>query len=112
MGEEKTYRIGEVAALLNLNASALRYWEDEFPQLRSLRTCKGQRRYTESHISMLRFVQGLLYDKGMTIEGARRVLEDSLRTDGAARPTDPALLRSLEEDLLSLRDLLSFPLSR
>lgn len=71
---EKTYRIGEAAALLNLKTYVLRFWETEFPQLEPLRTEKGQRLYTEEHVVMLRAIKCLLHDRGMTIDGARRYL--------------------------------------
>lgn len=71
---EKTYRIGEAAALLDLKTYVLRFWETEFPQLEPLRTEKGQRLYTEEHVVMLRAIKSLLHDRGMTIDGARRYL--------------------------------------
>ena len=71
----KAYRIGEVAEILQLKSYVLRFWESEFPQLVPLRTEKGQRLYTEEHVALLRRIQTLLHDKGMTIDGARRILE-------------------------------------
>ena len=72
----KTYRIGEVADMLNLKSYVLRFWESEFPQLVPLRTEKGQRLYSEEHVALLRHIQTLLHAKGMTIDGARRILEN------------------------------------
>lgn len=113
MGEERTYKIGEVAALLNLNASALRYWEDEFPQIASIRTNKGQRRYTETHIALLRRIQQLLYDRGMTIEGARRILERCPEKEyNVCSNPDPSFMNLLEQELLAIRKLLSPPLKQ
>ena len=71
----KTYRIGEAAEILKLKSYVLRFWESEFSQLVPLRTEKGQRLYTEEHVALLRRIQTLLHEKGMTIEGARRILE-------------------------------------
>lgn len=71
----KQYRIGEVAALLHLKTSVLRFWETEFAQLEPLRTAKGQRLYTEATLQVALRIQQLLHTDGMTIEGARRVLE-------------------------------------
>jgi len=71
----RTYRIGEVAEFLKLKSYVLRFWESEFSQLVPLRTEKGQRLYTEEHVALLRHIQILLHKKGMTIEGARRILE-------------------------------------
>ena len=74
--EGKTYRIGEAAEILRLKSYVLRFWESEFSQLTPLRTEKGQRLYTEEHLALLRRIQILLHEEGMTIEGARRVLEN------------------------------------
>ena len=73
---DNTHRIGEVADMLGLKSYVLRFWESEFPQLDPLRTEKGQRLYTTAHVTLLRRIQTLLHEEGMTIEGARRVLEN------------------------------------
>jgi DNA-binding transcriptional MerR regulator len=70
---EKLYRIGDAATLLGLKSYVLRYWETEFPQLRPVRTGKGQRRYTERDMATLRRIRYLLHEEGLTIEGARRI---------------------------------------
>lgn len=72
---ERTYRIGEAARLLKLESFVLRYWETEFSQLQPVRTPKGQRQYTAADLQMLRHVRFLLHEQGLTIEGARRVLD-------------------------------------
>ena len=51
---EKLYKIGQAAALLNLNTSVLRFWETVFPQLAPRRTDSGQRFYTEEDMALLR----------------------------------------------------------
>ncbi|EGY26700.1 merR regulatory family protein [Desulfovibrio sp. A2] len=73
---ERTYRIGEAASLLNLKTYVLRFWETEFPQLDPLRTEKGQRLYTEADLALLRRIRFLLHERGLTIEGARRMLAE------------------------------------
>ena len=70
----RTYRIGEAARILNVQTSVLRFWEDEFPELQPERTPKGQRLYSEKDIDILKRIRTLLYEQGMTIEGARKVL--------------------------------------
>ena len=106
-----TYRIGEAAELLQLKTHVLRFWETEFPQLAPLRTEKGQRLYTEAHVALLRRIKQLLQEQGMTIEGARRVLEggpavDETAQERAAQSADPAFLRTLHTELLAIRHLL------
>ena len=101
---EKTYRIGEAAELLNLKTHVLRFWETEFPQLAPL--------YTDRHLALLRRIQQLLHEQGMTIEGARRVLEGSAVLDEdlperVAAVPDPAFMLMLKRELTALRRLLA-----
>lgn len=76
LGKFKRYRIGEAAKALGVKTSVLRFWEGEFPALEPVRTASGQRLYTEEHLALLRRIKALLYDEGLTIEGARRRLEE------------------------------------
>ena len=73
---ERTYKIGHVADLLGVEPYVLRFWETEFDQLKPIRTPKGQRLYTDEHISLIRRIKHLLYQQGMTIAGARNKLEE------------------------------------
>jgi DNA-binding transcriptional MerR regulator len=73
---EGRYKIGQAAQLLDIEPYVLRYWETEFPQLAPIRTAKGQRLYTEEHLDLIRRIKHLLYEEGMTIEGARRKLAE------------------------------------
>ncbi len=76
---EKTYKIGEVAEILNLKSYVLRFWETEFPQVAPLRTEKGQRLYTENDVAVLKRIKTLLHEQGMTIDGARRILSADVK---------------------------------
>ena len=73
---QKTYRIGEAAAKLNLKSYVLRFWETEFPQIAPIRTEKGQRLYRESDLAVLGRIRYLLHERGLTIDGARRLLQE------------------------------------
>ncbi|MBQ9406857.1 MAG: MerR family transcriptional regulator [Desulfovibrio sp.] len=104
-----TYKIGEVAEMLNLKTYVLRFWETEFPQLTPLRTQKGQRLYTDEHVALLRRIQQLLHEQGMTIEGARRILQgsaDPSPSEEASAESDAGFLRMLKEELLTIRQML------
>lgn len=68
---KKYYRIGDVAELLGLPQSTLRFWESEFSELRPKRNKQGTRLYTPTDIDVLRVIKFLIKDKGLTIEGAR-----------------------------------------
>ena len=94
----RTYRIGEAAKLLQLEPYVLRYWETEFPQLSPLRTSKGQRLYTEENLQVIRRIKYLLYREGMTIEGAKRRLDEQQKWHG--------LLQEIRSDILRIKELL------
>lgn len=74
--ERLYFTISEVAKNLEVNISALRFWEKEFKQLKPRKVGKGDRLYTHEDISLLRYIQFLLKEKGYTIEGARKILEN------------------------------------
>jgi DNA-binding transcriptional MerR regulator len=68
------YSIGEVADLLQVNASLIRYWESEFAGLSPRKNNKGNRMFTDDDINLLRTIHHLVKEKGYTIEGARNRL--------------------------------------
>lgn len=108
----KKYRIGEVAEMLNVNTSTLRFWETQFPQIDSLRTEKGQRFYTEEKVNLLRRIHQLLHEQGMTIGGAKRILEGSTVIDEEQGGKicsfpNPAFMQMLLDELTALRKILS-----
>jgi DNA-binding transcriptional MerR regulator len=100
----KRLRIGDAAKLLGLEPYVLRYWESEFPQLAPLRTKKGQRLYSEQDLALIRTIQTLLYEEGLTIEGAKRRLEDTAQFR--------KMTRGIAQELQSIRDLLTIPCRR
>lgn len=116
--EEKTYKIGEVAQMLHLKAHVLRFWETVFPQIDPIRTDtgqkhKGQRLYTASQVALLRRIQQLLHEQGMTIEGAKRVLDGNPAPyeDDPERPPqarDPEFVGMVTKELLAIQKLLEF----
>jgi DNA-binding transcriptional MerR regulator len=71
----KTYKIGQAAKLLDVKPFVLRFWESEFRDvLVPIRTPSGQRAYSEQNVDTVREIKRLLYDEGLTIEGAKRRL--------------------------------------
>lgn len=100
----KRLRIGDAAKLLGLEPYVLRYWESEFPQLAPLRTEKGQRLYSEQDLELIRTIQSLLYEEGLTIEGAKRRLEDTVQFR--------KMTQGITQELQSIRDLLTIPRRR
>ena len=68
------YSIGEVAAMLNVAPSVLRFWETEFDCIRPTKNRRGTRSYTAHDIDLLRRIHFLTRDCGYTLEGAREQL--------------------------------------
>ena len=75
--DKKYLSISEVSALCNIKSHTLRFWEKEFEQLKPV-TRKGSRRYYQSKdIELIKQIQSLLYEEGMTIIGAKKSLQSS-----------------------------------
>jgi DNA-binding transcriptional MerR regulator len=73
---KRYFTIGEVGDLCGVKPHVLRYWEQEFTQLRPMKR-RGNRRYYQHHeVLMIRRIRDLLYDQGFTISGARNKLQE------------------------------------
>ena len=79
---KRYFTIGEVSELCGVKPHVLRYWEQEFTQLKPVKR-RGNRRYYQHHeVLLIRRIRELLYEEGFTISGARNRL-DSARSDHA-----------------------------
>lgn len=92
---KRYFTIGEVAELCGVKPHVLRYWEQEFTQLRPMKR-RGNRRYYQHHeVLMIRRIRELLYDQGFTISGARNRLQELAHEskeavrNGAESPSAP-----------------------
>ncbi len=75
---KRYFTIGEVSELCGVKAHVLRYWEQEFTQLKPVKR-RGNRRYYQHHeVLLIRRIRELLYEQGFTISGARNKLESRL----------------------------------
>lgn len=83
---KRYFAIGEVAALCDVRPHVLRYWEQEFPQLKPLKRRGNRRYYQQDDVQMVRTIRGLLYEEGFTITGARQRLRDLQRSAAEPRP--------------------------
>ena len=73
---KRYFTIGEVSGLCAVKPYVLRYWEQEFTQLKPMKR-RGNRRYYQHHeVLLIRRIRDLLYDQGFTISGARNRLSD------------------------------------
>src|SRR3982751_2095569 len=80
---KRYFTIGEVSELCGVKPHVLRYWEQEFTQLKPLKR-RGNRRYYQHHeVLLIRRIRELLYEHGFTINGARNRLEEPMPTRDA-----------------------------
>ena len=101
---KRYFTIGEVSELCGVKPHVLRYWEQEFTQLKPVKR-RGNRRYYQHHeVLLIRRIRELLYEQGFTISGARHRLDQSYEEPAAADgPSLPALRREIEAVLDLLR---------
>ena len=102
---KRYFTIGEVGELCQVKPHVLRYWEQEFPQLKPVKR-RGNRRYYQRHdVMMIRQIRSLLYEQGYTIGGARQYLDGSAAKDDATQSHQIVRMvrKELEEVLHILR---------
>ncbi len=79
---KRYFTIGEVSDLCAVKPHVLRYWEQEFPQLKPVKRRGNRRYYQRQDVLIIRQIRSLLYDEGFTIGGARqRLTGDSAKSD-------------------------------
>jgi DNA-binding transcriptional MerR regulator len=106
---KRYFTIGEVSELCGVKPHVLRYWEQEFTQLKPVKR-RGNRRYYQHHeVLLIRRIRDLLYDQGFTISGARNRL-DEIVTEPAktnrALAAGKANLAALRKEIKNVLDIL------
>ena len=85
---KRYFTIGEVGDLCGVKPHVLRYWEQEFTQLRPMKR-RGNRRYYQHHeVLMIRRIRDLLYEQGFTISGARNKMHEILQFERDKKRND------------------------
>jgi DNA-binding transcriptional MerR regulator len=93
---KRYFTIGEVGDLCGVKPHVLRYWEQEFTQLRPMKR-RGNRRYYQHHeVLMIRRIRDLLYEQGFTISGARNKLLELMQLERDRRRDGDVLLDGIE----------------
>ena len=93
---KRYFTIGEVGDLCGVKPHVLRYWEQEFTQLRPMKR-RGNRRYYQHHeVLMIRRIRELLYEQGFTISGARNKMQEILQTERDKKRNGEVLLEGVE----------------
>jgi DNA-binding transcriptional MerR regulator len=91
---KRYFTIGEVSDLCGVKPHVLRYWEQEFTQLKPVKR-RGNRRYYQHHeVLLIRRIRELLYEEGFTISGARNRLDSSIAQQPEEREKGEATLRN------------------
>jgi DNA-binding transcriptional MerR regulator len=107
---KRYFTIGEVSELCGVKPHVLRYWEQEFTQLKPLKR-RGNRRYYQHHeVLLIRRIRELLYEHGFTINGARHRLEEPLhgsshggtKTMTVPQPISPGNIRKELKSILKM----------
>jgi DNA-binding transcriptional MerR regulator len=100
---KRYFTIGEVSELCGVKAHVLRYWEQEFTQLKPVKR-RGNRRYYQHHeVLLVRRIRELLYSQGFTISGARNRLEKAPEENKGKSELTPESIRS---ELLGILEIL------
>src|SRR4029077_1715473 len=86
---KRYFTIGEVSELCAVKPHVLRYWEQEFPQLKPVKRRGNRRYYQHDDVQMIRRIRSLLYEQGFTIGGARQRLRELPKTNAVARAPAP-----------------------
>lgn len=101
--EKVFYSIGEVAEMFQVNTSLIRFWDKEFTTLKPTKNKKGNRLFTSKDLEHFRLIYHLVKEKGMTIKGARQLLQKN--KEGTAKTFEAVKrLLDIKEQLIALRD--------
>jgi len=104
---KRYFTIGEVGELCGVKPHVLRYWEQEFTQLRPMKR-RGNRRYYQHHeVLMIRRIRELLYEQGFTISGARNKLQEIAQAERDKRRVDDG--EAVEEVVLDAAEAAASP---
>ncbi len=101
---KRYFTIGEVSELCGVKPHVLRYWEQEFEQLKPVKRRGNRRYYQRGDVIMIRQIRSLLYEQGFTIGGARQRLSGDEARDDSNQSQQ--IIRQLRSELEEVLDLL------
>ncbi|MGH8647400.1 MAG: MerR family transcriptional regulator [Gammaproteobacteria bacterium] len=100
---KRYFTIGEVSELCGVKPHVLRYWEQEFTQLKPVKR-RGNRRYYQHHeVLLIRRIRELLYEEGFTISGARNRLDSALSGEEKPEPAGRGARAAAAADLSAIK---------
>ena len=103
---KRYFTIGEVSELCAVKPHVLRYWEQEFPQLKPVKRRGNRRYYQRQDVVMIRDIRSLLYEQGYTIGGARLQLNES-SSDKATSKCDSNTIQQLRMEMEEVLEILT-----
>ena len=107
---KRYFTIGEVSELCAVKPHVLRYWEQEFPQLKPVKRRGNRRYYQRDDVLTIRQIRDLLYDQGYTIGGARQRMTDGGGKNGSSLSVDlPSVIQETIEELEDVLKVLEPP---
>ncbi|NRA42176.1 MAG: MerR family transcriptional regulator [Pseudomonadales bacterium] len=99
---KRYFTIGEVSELCLVKPHVLRYWEQEFPQLKPVKRRGNRRYYQRQDVLLIRQIRSLLYDQGFTIGGARQQLDSDNNNGSDHQPAeDKAAYKAVLRQMIS-----------
>ena len=101
--EKVYYSIGEVAEMINVTPSSIRYWQSNFKELAPRTNAKGTRYFTKEDIETVKLINYLVKERGLTIKGAQQKLSDNK----AETVNNWEIVRRLQEIKTELTDILN-----
>jgi DNA-binding transcriptional MerR regulator len=99
---KRYFTIGEVSLLCDVKPHVLRYWEQEFPQLKPVKRRGNRRYYQRGDVIIIRQIRDLLYEQGFTIGGARQRLEGQEGSDD-----NTAYRQLIRQSIVELEEVLA-----
>jgi len=103
--EKVVFTIGEVADLMQTSTSTIRYWENQFDELKPQKNKKGNRLFSKEDVELVRFIHHLVKERGLTIKGAKQKLKDN-REETVHNYEIVKRLKEVKRQLLEIKDQL------
>jgi len=97
------YSIGEVAEMFGVNTSLIRYWENEFDNIKPYKNKKGNRMFTKEDIEQVKLVYYLVKERGMTLKGAQQKIKDN-KNSATQEYQIVARLKLIREMLIEIKE--------
>ncbi len=104
--EKVFYTIGEVAEMLEVNPSQIRYWENTFDEINPKKNKKGNRLFTREDIEDIKLIHYLVKERGLTIKGAKQKLKDN-RDETVGNFEIVNRLQEIRQELVEIRDAMA-----